>query len=369
MSLFSLLIKPAGPDCNLACAHCFYADKAKVFGGLTHRMNYEILEKLTRDYISLRLPASSFCWQGGEPTLMGLEFFRLAIELQKKYGANGQIVSNSLQTNGILLDENWCEFLSQYKFLVGISLDGSAQYHDYYRRTLADQGSFDRVMTGISLLKKHHVEFNVLTLLTDRNVNDPDVLFSFLVEQGIKYMQFIPCFEKEGNNIAAYSITPEQYGKFLCRLLDLWLDYGPQKISIRLFDSIMSYLLGGHHTICTFQKKCYDYVVVEHNGDVFACDFFVEPKWHLGNILDTPINQLSTSEKKRLFSEKKHNVCNGCFVCRHFSICRGGCLKERVFLATDYHNKSYFCQSHRMFFDYAVPKLMQVIPKTICRKI
>jgi uncharacterized protein len=362
---FSLLIKPAGPDCNLACVHCFYAGKAQFFGGSTHRMSYEILDKLTQDYLLLRLPASSFYWQGGEPTLMGLEFFKQAIGLQKKYGANGQVVSNALQTNAMLLDDNWCEFLRQYRFLVGVSLDGPAQYHDYYRKNATGQGSFERVMSAITLLKKHHVEFNILTLLTNHNVNDPDVLFEFLLEQGITYMQFIPCFEKEGDHVAPYSITPEQYGRFLCRLLDLWLAYGPQKISIRLFDSIMSYLLNGNQTICTFQKKCNDYVVVEHNGDVFACDFFVEPQWLLGNLLEMPIDQLVNSQTKRLFSEKKNSASNRCFVCRHFAFCRGGCLKERCFLNNDYKDKSYFCQSYQIFFDYAVPKLVLLLPNII----
>ena len=332
-------------------------------------MSEEVLQALIRDYLALKLPQSSFCWQGGEPTLTGLEFFQHAIELQKKYGINGQIVGNSLQTNGTLLNDAWCKFLREYKFLVGISLDGPAQYHDYYRKNAAGQGSFERVMSAITLLKKHHVEFNILTLLTDHNVNDPDVLFEFLLDQGITYMQFIPCFEKEGGHIAPYSISPEQYGRFLCRLLDLWLAHGPQKISIRLFDSIMSYLLNGNQTMCTFQKKCGDYVVVEHNGDVFICDFFVEPQWLLGNLLETPIDQLASSQTKRLFSEKKNSVSNRCFVCRHFAICRGGCPKERVFLKNDYKDKSYFCQSYQMFFGYAVPKLMQVLPNTVHRTI
>ena len=369
MQPFSLLIKPAGPDCNLACTHCFYAAKAQFFGGLTHKMSNDILDKMIHDYLLLRLPVSSFCWQGGEPTLMGLEFFKQAIELQKKYGENDQVVSNSLQTNATLLDDNWCKFLREYRFLVGISLDGPAQYHDYYRKSVAGQGSFERVMSAIATLKKHQVEFNVLTLLTDHNVDSTDQIFSFLIEQGITYMQFIPCLEKQGDHIASYSITPDQYGRFLCRLLDLWIAHGPQKVSIRLFDSVMSYLLNGNQTMCTFQKKCNDYVVVEHNGDVFACDFFVEPQWLLGNLLETPIDQLVNSQTKRMFSEKKNSVSNRCFVCRHFAICRGGCLKERNFLNDDYKDNSYFCQSYQIFFDYALPKLMQVLPNTIRRTI
>ena len=326
-------------------------------------MSKEVAEILIRGYLALRLPQSSFCWQGGEPTLMGLDFFRNVAELQTKYGTNGQIVANSLQTNGTLLTEEWCKFLTKYKFLVGISMDGPEEFHDHYRRNIAGQGSFQRVIAGINLCKEYGVEFNVLTLLTERNVENSDILFAFLVEHGIRYMQFIPCFEKDNDGIASYSITHEQYGHFLCRLFDLWLAHGFDKVSIRLFDSLLSYLLNGNQSICTFQKRCGDYVVVEHDGSVYACDFFVEPQWKLGNLLETPIDQLAFSEKKRQFADAKYDVSSTCFVCRHFNLCRGGCLKERIFLNCDYKGQSYFCQSYKRFFDYTVPKLMQLLPK------
>ena len=369
MRPFSLLIKPAGPDCNLACSHCFYSDKSAMFGGKTHRMADSTLEKLVRDYLSLNFSPSAFCWQGGEPTLMGLEFFHRVVALEKKYTASGQAVTNALQTNATLLDDSWCKFLRDNKFLVGISLEGPVKYHDRYRKNAAGVGSFEHVMAAMELLKKHRVEFNVLTLLTDSNVDAPQEIFEFLVAQQITYMQFIPCFEKQDGQLASYSITPQQYGRFLCRLLDIWIANGPQKVSIRLFDSVLSHLFSSNHTLCTFGRKCNDYVVVEHNGDVFACDFFVEPQWRLGNMLETPIGELANSQTKRLFADKKSVVNNGCIVCRHFAVCRGGCIKERVFERNDYSDQSYFCRSYKMFFDYALPKLMGVLPAVSKRMI
>lgn len=369
MYQFSLLIKPAGPDCNLTCAHCFYSAKLRLFAGSIHRMPHEIIDTLIHDYMTIRLSNSSFCWSGGEPTLMGLDFFEKVVELQKKYGLPGQSVSNALQTNGTLLDDQWCKFLSRYNFLVGISLDGPKEYHDHYRNDAAGQGSFQSVMRAVKLCRKHKTEFNILTLLTDRNVNQPEIIYEFLLNQNITYMQFIPCIEKQNGQITAFSITPEQYGSFLCRIFDLWIKHDPRKVSIRCFDSLMMYLLHGHQSVCTFSKKCNDYVVVEHNGDVFPCDFFVEDEWRLGNIAKTPIAQIVASDRKRSFADLKFNISNRCFVCRHFALCRGGCLKERIILNNNFRDKSFFCQSYQMFFDYAVPKLMQVLPNTIRRMI
>ena len=359
MHPFALLIKPTGPDCNLACTHCFYTRKAELFGKGSHRMSKDTVETLIRDYLALRLPQSSFCWQGGEPTFMGLDFFKRVVKLEQEYGHSGQVVSNSLQTNGTLFDDDWCKFLRENNFLVGISLDGHRDLHDHYRKNTAGQGSFAQVMRAIQLCKAHRAEFNVLTLLTDHNVERADELFAFFVDQKIRYMQFIPCVEKENGRIASYSIMPEQYGRFLCRLFDLWLSHGPEKISIRFFDSVMSFIVHGQHTICSFRKRCNDYVVVEHNGDVFACDFFVQGEWRLGNILQTPIGELAASPAKRRFSELKTEVKNQCLVCRYFAICRGGCLKDRIIVNNDCRDKDYFCVGYQMFFDYALSKLMQ----------
>jgi uncharacterized protein len=365
MRPFTLLIKPAGPDCNIACEYCFYSSKTSLFGQGKHRMSDEVLDKLVSSYVGLQFDMSSFAWQGGEPMLMGLDFYKKVVDLQQAYGADGQVVTNALQTNGILLDEKWCSFLAEYKFLVGISCDGPKEYHDYYRRTRSDEGTFDKVMAGIENCRKHKVEFNVLVLVSSRNVEAADELFDFFKEHKVKYLQFVQCVEQEPSTgqIAEFSITAQQYGEFLCRMFDRWAEYGPQRISIRTFDSIMSYLMAGEHSICTFRPQCNDYIIIEHNGDAFCCDFFVEDRWRLGNILATPIEKLAADKKKRLFARLKTGISNKCLVCRHLDICRGGCLKDRIVTDGDYKAPSYFCAGYKRFFDYALPRFSQIAAK------
>ena len=356
MQPFTLLIKPAGSDCNLDCTYCFYKNRAPEIGSGKQRMTDIVLEKLIKDYMQLGLPEAGFAWQGGEPTLMGLDFYEKAVELQKKYACPNQKINNSLQTNAILLDEKWCRFLHENNFLVGISIDGPQQFHDDYRTDNAGAGSFDKVMKALKICKDYKVEFNVLVLLNDKNVECPDELFDFFIENKIKYLQFVPCIEKvcDTNRIADFSITPQQYGRFLCRIFDRWRELGMETLSIRTFDSILSHCLTDRHTICVFDKRCAGYIVVEYTGDVFPCDFFVEPKWRLGNIMDTPINELAAGAKKLEFNRAKQNLSNNCLVCRYLDVCRGGCQKDRI------DSKPYFCQSYKDFFDYASPKFMQI---------
>lgn len=325
-------------------------------------MNGEVLDRLIKDYLALNFAVSSFAWQGGEPTLMGLDFYKKAVELQKEYGKDGQVVSNALQTNGVLLDEKWCEFLHEYKFLVGISLDGPRKYHDHYRVDKAGNGTFDRVMAAIENCRKHKVEFNVLVLLNDKNVEVPDELFDFFTGQKIKYLQFVPCVEREVSTgkIAEFSITSKQYGDFLRTIFDRWYEYGHEKLSIRVFDSVLNYIIHGRHTNCTFNRKCDDYIVIEHNGDAFCCDFFVEDQYRLGNILELPVEELFQSEIKKQFVNQKRNIHNKCLICRHNAICRGGCLKDRIAVGDGFANPSYFCQAYKEFFDYSVPRLSQL---------
>jgi len=365
MRPFTLLIKPTGPDCNIACKYCFYSGKTELFGRSKHRMSDEVLDKLVNSYLRLRFDISSFAWQGGEPTLMGLDFYEKVVDLQQKYGGDGQLVTNALQTNGILLDEKWCSFLAQYKFLVGISCDGPKEYHDYYRLTRSGEGTFDKVMAGIENCRKHNVEFNILVLVNNHNVGAADEIFDFFKELKIKYLQFVQCVELDPvtGQIADFSITARQYGEFLCRIFDRWTEYGPEKISIRTFDSILSYLMMGKHSICTFQPQCNDYIVIEHNGDAFCCDFFVEDRWRLGNIFETPIEKLAAGEIKRAFSRLKTGISNKCLVCRHLDICRGGCLKDRIVVDGDYRAPSYFCEGYKKFFDYAMPRFTQIAAK------
>jgi uncharacterized protein len=362
MQPFTLLIKPSGSDCNMDCKYCFYKNRAPEVGRGRQRMSDEVLEKLVKDYLQLGFPVANFSWQGGEPTLMGLDFYKRLVELQKRYGTGGQEVSNALQTNAISLDEKWCQFLHDYKFLVGVSIDGPRQFHDYYRLDHSGAGTFDKVTRAIQTCKEYKVEFNTLTLLNKKNVEHPDELFDFFIENGIRYLQFIPCVELDPDTgkIADFSVTPQQYGQFLCRIFDRWYEHGPQNLSIRDFDSILSHCATGKHTICTFDKQCSGYIVIEHTGDCFPCDFFVEPKWLLGNIFETPIEKLAAGSKKRAFARDKQNLCNKCLLCRHLAICRGGCMKDKVPFDGHRSRESYFCESYKRFFDYTMPKFMQI---------
>jgi len=363
MRSFTLLIKPSGSDCNIDCRYCFYKDRATEFGWGKQRMSEQVLGKLVKDYMQLGFGVVGFAWQGGEPTLMGVDFFRRAVDLQKKYGSSGQQVSNTLQTNGVLLDDDWCRFFYDNQFLVGISIDGPKEFHDKYRLDHSGEGTFDRVMRGINNCKKHNVEFSALILLNNNNVEHPERLFDFLIENELTYLQFIPCVETDPttNKVADFSITSQQYGDFLCRLFDLWYEYGPEKLNVREFDSIVTYYVLGNHTICTYNKQCAGFVVIEHTGDAFCCEFFVESRWRLGNILETPLEKLAGSSTKRVFSRDKEKLCNKCLVCRYLDICRGGCMKDRVRLNIDDDSReSYFCDSYKQFFDYTIPRFMKI---------
>ncbi len=363
MQPFTLLIKPSGSDCNLDCKYCFYKHRASDVGQGKQRMSDEVLERLVKDYMQLKFPLAGFAWQGGEPTLMGLDFYKKVVELQKKYGSPGQEVGNSLQTNAVLIDDKWAPFLHENNFLIGISIDGPKEFNDYYRLDHSGSGTFDKVLRALKTCKEHKVEFNTLTLLNNINTEHPDRVFDFLIENGVKFLQFIPCVELDPatDKVTDFSITPAQYGEFLCRIFDRWYEYGPTKLSIRDFDSVLSYYVAGKHTICTFDKQCSQYIVIEHTGDAFTCDFFVEPKWRLGNIFETPIQKLAAGSKKRAFARAKQNLCNKCLVCRHLAVCRGGCMKDRApFARNSFGKESYFCESYKRFFDYTIPKFMQL---------
>jgi len=363
MQPFTLLIKPSGSDCNIDCRYCFYKGRDARFGRGAQRMSGAVLEKMVRDYMELGFAVAGFAWQGGEPTLMGVDFFQRAVEFQKRYGKSGQQVSNTMQTNATLLDERWCRFLRENKFLLGISIDGPKEFHDVYRVDHSGAGTFDRVFLGIRHCQQHGVEFNALILLNHLNVEHPDRLFEFLLENDLSYVQFIPCVEADPatQEPAEFSITPGQYGDFLCRLFDLWYAHGPHKMNVREFDSLTSYYVLGHHTICTYSKRCAGFVVVEHSGDAFCCEFFVEPQWRLGNVLEEPLGDLASSPTKRAFARDKERLCDACLICKYLDLCRGGCMKDRTRLAADRPDRrSYFCESYKQLFDHALPRFMQI---------
>jgi len=350
---FALLIKPAGPDCNLTCPHCFYSRKSALFAPGPHRMRNDVLERLVKDYLGLRFRANSFIWQGGEPTLMGLSFYKSVVELQSEHGAGGQVVSNSLQTNGMFLDDAWCRLLKEYKWLVGISLDGPQDLHDHYRKDAVGNGSFEKAMAGVEACRRNQVHFNILTLVTDNNCHSADRLFDFYVQRGFRFVQLIPCAEK------GYSPQPQELGAFLCAVFDRWLAHGPGKMSVRLFDSLMMFALNGRHSDCTFGNGCDDYLVVEHDGSVYPCDFFVDDAWRLGNIMETPIEKLAASEKRQEFASRKRRKSNKCLVCRWNELCSGGCPKDRL-AAGGWSEPSCFCEAYKQLFEHAMPRLTQL---------
>ncbi|MCL6520645.1 MAG: anaerobic sulfatase maturase [Armatimonadetes bacterium] len=360
-SVISLLIKPAGPDCNLRCTYCFYRQKSDMFPGVKeHRMKASTLERLIEQGMEAGRDLAQFSWQGGEPTLMGLDFFKRVVELQAANLREGQIVTNALQTNATLLDNKWAEFLAAYNFLVGVSLDGPAIFHDYYRRDSRKAGSYARVIQSIRMLLEAGAEVNILVLLNDRNVREPDRVYDALLETGVKYFQFVPCLEPgPGGTPAFYSITPEQYGEFLCRIFDRWLD-SPMDISVRDFDDLMLMLQGQPSNTCITQPRCGGYMLVEHTGDVFPCDFFVLPKWKLGNLNETPLSELRFSTKLAKFGEQKTMLSDACRECHWLRFCYGGCIKHRIILGGAPSDPSYFCNSYKMFFEYATSVLEEI---------
>ena len=356
----SVLVKPVSADCNLACKYCFYSPKAALYAeNGQRRMSDRVLRELVSQLMSLNPERVSFCWQGGEPTLAGLDFFRQAVELQGLLRAPGQIVENSLQTNGVLIDEEWAEFLSLHRFLVGMSLDGPAELHDYYRKDHNGGFSYERVMRGIGWLRRYNVDFNILVLLNDRNIRRPRELYRFFLSQGFRYLQFIPCAERdpETGGVAPYSVTPEQYGRFLCEVFDEWAGKEVPTVYVREFEDLLISYVTGEAASCVFGRDCGKYVVVEKNGDVYPCDFFVEPERLLGNITEHPIEEIVENPEFAKFCAQKRQLAAKCKGCLWLSHCNGGCPKHWVQLRL---NHNYFCESYRMLFEHADRRLFEL---------
>ncbi len=363
--LDSVLIKPAGPDCNMACAYCFYLEKSGLFPeSRIHRMSDKVLEETVRQVMTQGQKQVSFSWQGGEPTLMGLSFFEKAVELQQKFG-RGHLVGNGLQTNGLLIDEKWARFLRRYSFLVGLSLDGPEHIHDRYRLLRNGKGSWSRVVDKAKLLLDSGVEVNALIVLNDHSVLFPDEIYEFHKSLGLNYMQFIPCVELDSDDpgqVASFSVPPQKYGEFLSKVFDLWLaDFKDElpTASVRFFDSVLFSYAGLTPPECTLHEECGVYVVIEHNGDVYSCDFFVEPNWKLGNVIENNLAALLNSEKQAEFGRMKAALPPECRECQWQIYCRAGCTKERLHNPQD-RTLNYLCPSYKMFFRHADKRLSQM---------
>ncbi len=364
--LNSVLIKPAGPDCNMACTYCFYLEKAELFPApKLHRMEDRVLRETVRQVMRAGGQQVSFGWQGGEPTLMGRHFFERAVQYQIRYGRPGQVVGNGLQTNGILIDENWARFLAEAKFLVGLSLDGPQHIHDRYRRMRGGQSSWRRVVRARDLMLNAGVEVNALIVVNDYSVRFAREIYEFHKENGLVHMQFIPCVETDPTDptrAAPFSVDAEAYGRFLCELFDLWMAdfrHGEPTTFIRWFDSLFFTYVGLPAPECTLLEECGVYVVVEHNGDVFSCDFFVEPRWYLGNVLEGRLIDFLNSERQREFGRVKKQLPQECRTCPWLRHCWGGCPKDRLRDPRD-QGSNHFCLSYKMFFEHADKRFQEL---------
>lgn len=359
MKIDNLLVKPAGPDCNLGCDYCFYLKKKDDLYPGKNRMSLETAERMISQLMGPGNPVT-FSWQGGEPTLMGLDFFKEVIDLQKKHGVGGQSVSNTLQTNGVLLDEEWARFLYRYNFLVGLSLDGPKDLHNAYRTYPDESGTWGHVMETAEILEDNLVPFNVLCVLNDKTVEEPERILDFFLSEGFENLQFIPAVETvddgASRKIAPFTPDPLKFGKFLDVIFKKWSEKFPPRFSVRYFDALIGRKLGQGTGFCRIGDTCGNYLVVEHNGDVYPCDFFVESEWKLGNLKEDSIERIEKKDKFKSFSEGRRNVSKDCKNCGVWELCHGGCQRYRD-LPTGPEKRTYLCKGYKYFLSKNLGKI------------
>jgi uncharacterized protein len=362
MTTLNLLLKPTSFRCNLACDYCFYKKTQALYPEQPVAMTAATMETVIRQALSFGRRTTSFCWQGGEPTLLGVSFFEKVIAVQERYRGKGQSITNSIQTNGLLLDEAWCRFLKTHDFLVGLSLDGPAEIHNRYRKTSGGSGSFDRVIKSAVLMQKYRVAFNILTLLTDANVDQAQTLYTFFRKNTFRHIQLIPCFETDPSTGTplAFTVNGDQLGRFYCRFFDLWWQDGFPYVSVRLFEDILLYLLDGVHASCSWFKRCDGYLLVEHNGDCFPCDFFVSPEWRLGNLCEDSLATLWDHPKRTAFADLKSEVPAACRVCTWRSFCNGDCTRLRTSGRAQRDGASVFCKATRMLLEHMAARTPEI---------
>ncbi len=375
------MAKPAGPDCNLACKYCFYLEKEALFNEQkVHRMNDEVLEAYVRQYCeSQNTPEILFAWQGGEPTLMGVDFFKKAVELQRRYAA-GRPVQNAFQTNGTLLDNEWCKFLAKEKFLIGLSLDGPRHIHDKFRVYRGGQPTFDRVMKSLKLMKAHRVDFNTLTCVTKQNAQYALEIYEFLKGTGSTFLQFIPIIERKPDDAAErlglqlamppdllaedtddrvmpWTVQPEQYGDFLVAIFDEWVRNDVGNVFVQIFDVMLNGWMDLPPPLCVFSERCGDAMIIEYNGDIYACDHFVYPDYRRGNILETPMSDLAASPEQRQFGNDKFDKLPGyCKKCDVMFVCHGECPKHRFLTTPDGQpGLNWLCAGYKKFLHHIDP--------------
>lgn len=362
MKPFSLLVKPASADCNLACEYCFYLDKSRMYPGTSrHRMSDAVLEKMISSYMATEQPQYVFGWQGGEPTLCGVDFFRRATELQERYAPAGASIANGLQTNATLIDDEFAAYLARYNFLVGVSLDGPEKLHNRYRKNAAGAGSHSSVLEGIRRLERNRVEFNILTLVSAGNVGHAREVYRYLKDNGFYFHQYIPCVEFDAKGEPEpFSIGGDEWGEFLCAIFDEWASGDVRRVSVRLFDAILTYLVDGTRTMCRMERNCCQYFVVEHNGDVYPCDFFVQGDLKLGNVAKHSWQALRNLPRYKEFGKQKLLVNELCRECEYLELCAGDCLKHRLYAGRGAKTLSWLCAGWKRFFAHALGRLKEI---------
>ncbi len=374
---FHLLAKPTGPICNLDCEYCFFLSKEALYPGDRFRMSDELLETYIRQVVeSQSAPEVTIAWQGGEPTLMGVDFFRRSVELAESYARPGQTVHHTIQTNGTLLTDEWCELLHDHDFLVGLSVDGPGELHDRYRVDKKGRPTFDKVMRGHELLVAHDVEYNILCTVNAANQHHPlDVYRFFRDELGARHLQFIPIVERdndtgfqEGDVVTDRSVDPEAWGSFLIAVFDEWVTRDVGTVFVPTFDAALASWMGLPPSMCVFAETCGNALAMEHNGDIYSCDHFVEPDHLLGNITETHMVELVASPQQRGFgAAKRDTLPKYCIDCDVRFACNGECPKNRFTLTPDGDpGLNYLCAGYKSFFTH-IDGLMQIMADLLRR--
>lgn len=363
---FHLLAKPTGAICNLDCQYCFFLAKEQLYPGSKFRMTDDLLETYIQQLLaSHQTPEVTIAWQGGEPTLMGLEFFQRSLELVEKHKKPGQQVNYTLQTNGTRLNEDWGQFFKKHHFLIGLSVDGPQPLHDAYRVDKRGQGSFEQVMQGWNILKQCQVDFNILCTVNAANGDRPLEVYRFFRDElGADFIQFIPIIERvnadgsaliqAGNQVTERSVQPEQFGRFLIGVFDEWVRRDVGKVFVQHFDAALANWVDVQPGVCIFSKTCGTALALEHNGDLYSCDHFVEPDYKLGNIQETHMIELIASEKQRQFGQAKFDTLpQYCLNCEVRFACNGGCPKNRFIETPDGEpGLNYLCAGYKAFFNH-----------------
>jgi uncharacterized protein len=357
------MTKPRGAICNLDCKYCYFLRKERLYPDSDFRMSETLLEEYTRQYIDAQhIPEVTFAWQGGEPTLMGLDFYKQAVGYQQNHKKAGMRIYNALQTNAVILDDAWCEFFAQNDFLIGVSLDGPQHLHDAYRVDKGGAPTFDKVMRGIELLKKHNVEFNILTTVHAANADYPLETYRFFRDEvKAQFIQFIPIVERdndtgyqEGNTVTDRSVTAKQYGNFLNTIFDEWVRHDVGRTYVQIFDVALAAWMGNNPGLCIFEETCGKALVLEHNGDVYSCDHYVEPDHRVGNIIDIPLSEMVVSDQQHAFGlAKRDSLPQYCLNCDVHFVCHGGCPKNRLIETPEGETGlNYLCDGYKSFFTH-----------------